>query len=253
MNQRQIPPYVGVTGFTKEVQVVKLLSLIPENFSRKLMIGVLVDFNTLKGETRNGRFAKKDDIKNIFDISNDCDIYKKALNFVHYCDGYKRDLLKSLLSVTEISGENLHGFQLNMRWPDTNVIKEYKNAFPDKKFVLQMEEDDFLEYSPERMARELTKYDSLCDYVILDMSMGKGTQLDRVILTRYAKEIRQATNMNIVFAGGLHSGNLDIIRLILKKFPDMSIDAEGRLMTYPKNVLDVQEASSYLLKSLEIF
>jgi hypothetical protein len=249
-------PYVGITGYNAEIQVEKLLSLIPENFSRKFMIGVLVDDRTLGGEKRDGRFARIENIQNIFDTSKSCDEHGKALNFVHYCDinnRYKKHLLSSLVKITEISGENLHGFQLNMPWPDTDVISKYRSIFPDKKFVVQMERDDFDTHGPERMAKELTQYNGLCEYVILDMSMGAGREMNRVILAKYAKQVRKTTDMNIVFAGGLHSGNLDeMIKPLLKKFPDMSIDAEGRLMT-SKNVLDIHDCSAYILKALEIF
>ncbi|MDD4290009.1 MAG: hypothetical protein PHH83_01895 [Patescibacteria group bacterium] len=244
--------YIGITGFTTETQVQKLSDLIPKNFSRKLMIGLLVSYGTLNGEIMGGRFVQLEKIKQLFDTSEAHDENQKNLNFIHYCDPHKIKLSDSLKKITDISGKNLHGFQLNMRWPDPKIISNYKNHFPNKKFVIQMEKGDFLEYSPQKMALRLTQYQELCEYVILDMSMGSGKQMLGFTLMKYAEQIKEKTKMNIVFAGGLHYQNLDIIKPILEKFPDMSIDAEGRLLDL-KDTLDLHLARAYILKALSIF
>lgn len=239
-------PYIGITGFTLEDQVKRLLDLIPENYHHKLMVGVLISDRTMEGISTRNRYANKHFIPTIF--QND----KRVLNMLHFNTHNPSNLFCDLMKLVSIGGANLHGFQLNNRWPNPDEIHKFKTAYPDKKIVLEMGAPDFETFNPEQVAEKLLEYTDLGDYVILDMSAGAGIQMNPQKLIEYAICISQKTKFKIVFAGGLHSQNLKIIKPILQVFPDACIDAEGRLMS-EWDVLDKDKTSAYLKKAMELF
>ncbi len=241
-------PYIGITGFTKPHEVAKILKFMPYKNTHLLMVGVLVNGALLRlgCENTNRRFAKTKDIKDIF-ICN-----PRVLNIVHYCNSSQKNMFSDLEKLIEISGPNLHGFQLNMRWPNISILKEFKEKYPDMKIVLQIERDDFDELSPDQMAIELSRYINLIEAVILDTSMGAGIQMDTNLLISYANAIKDISNLNIVFAGGLCAKNISIIKPIIELFPSASIDAEGQLMN-ASGALDMQKTLDYLQAALKMF
>jgi len=58
--------------------------------------------------------------------------------------------------------------------------------------------------------------------------------------------------MGLGVAGGLSPTTLDLVRPLTNEFPDLSIDAEGRLRT-PEDHLDLAVSSEYLRKAFEMF
>jgi len=138
-----------------------------------------------------------------------------------------------------------------MRWPDPNVLYEFKKQFPEKKIVIQMEKGDFDDYRPKEMAEKLLEYENIGNYVILDMSGGAGIEMNPQKLIKYALAISEKTNFQLVFAGGLHSKNLHIIKPILKIFPNACIDAEGQLMN-KWGSLDPEKTIPYLCRAISI-
>jgi len=240
------PSYIGITGFTRKEQIRRLLMEIIPGHTHKLMVGVLVNNITMRGIHIRSRYANTNSIPEIFLKDN------RVLNIIHFNTYEKEKLLEHLTQLIYIAGENLHGFQLNMKWPDLNLLSEFKKRFPNKKIVVQMERDDFENYTPQQMSKKLIEYDYLADYVILDMSMGSGTEMHAQKLIEYGEEISKKTSLKIVFAGGLHAKNLHIIKPIIRLFPDACIDAEGKLMN-ESDSLDPQKTISYLHKALSMF
>lgn len=241
-------PYIGITGFTQLHEVAEILRLMPYENTHLLMVGVLVNGALLRlgCENTNKRFAKTKNIKDIF-------IYNpKVLNIIHYCNSSQKNMFSDLERLIEISGPNLHGFQLNMRWPNISILKEFKEKYPRMKIVLQIERNDFDELSSDQMAIKLNHYINLAEYVILDTSMGAGIQMDTNLLISYANAIKNISNLNIVFAGGLCAKNISIIKPIIELFPSASIDAEGQLMD-TNGALDMQKTCNYLQAALKMF
>ncbi len=243
----KITPYIGITGFTSKKEVEELIKEIPDNFSRKLMVGVLISYNTMRYKTPTGRYARVEDVKNIF-LED-----PRIINLIHYCDKDKTNVLENLERLIERADtENLHGFQLNMPWPALQIVRAFKEKYPDQKIVLQMERNDF-DMTPGFMADCLSLYNEYVEYVILDMSMGKGIQMNPNKLMQYAREIQKINNMHIVFAGGLKAGNMKLLKPLIKEFPNMSIDAEGKLMDPRFDVLDVDKCKEYLQGAIKLF
>ncbi|MDI6734376.1 MAG: hypothetical protein QMD50_02710 [Patescibacteria group bacterium] len=58
--------------------------------------------------------------------------------------------------------------------------------------------------------------------------------------------------MNFTVAGGLQAKNLDLLKPLIKEFPELSIDAEGKLRD-EKDKLDFIAVKKYLEKAKEIF
>jgi len=76
-----VSPYVGVTGFMNRQQVTQALSCVPANSNRKLMVGVLISYKTLRGEKNilnEGRYPQRELINAIF-IE-----HPLAFNVIHY-------------------------------------------------------------------------------------------------------------------------------------------------------------------------
>ena len=131
---KQVSPHIGITGFMKEVEVRAMLDLMPRGSQRKLMVGVLVNWKTLNGLPCD-RPYRYPDVKDIPEIFVD---HPLALNLVHYNTGDLSTLNWQLEDINESCGPNLHGIQLNIAWPDSMILKIYKESHPDKILVLQI-------------------------------------------------------------------------------------------------------------------
>lgn len=132
-------PYIGITGFMSRDEVEEVLTVFPENSTRKLMVGVLASEKTLHGPTN--------------------------------------------------------------KWP---------NRYPDRSF----DTDKTREY-----LRALED---------MDLDIGLGV------------------------AGGLSAETLHLVEPLIEEFPDLSIDAEGRLRD-ESDKLDLTAAKRYAVKSLDMF
>ena len=58
--------------------------------------------------------------------------------------------------------------------------------------------------------------------------------------------------MGLVVAGGLSPTTLHLVQPLIEEFPDVSIDAEGRLRDHEDH-LDLQVAGQYLSKAFKMF
>ncbi len=240
-------PYVGVTGiYTGEV-VRKLLKQKPSYIESLLKIGVLVSSNSSVRFPL--RYPKEEAIKNIFQESKD------VLNIIHLHMNNQSGLLYRLEELTQIAGENLHGFQLNMVWPNPRVIKSYLVKHPEKKIILQVNSKllNLVNFDPVLLAEKLkNRYEEIINYVLFDQSMGNGKQLDSKVTISYLKEIaKELPCVGLVVAGGLYANNLHLIYEISNLFPDISIDAEGKLRDPEYDHLDVFKAEMYVRKGFE--
>lgn len=242
-------PYIGITGFMSRKEVDEVMSVIPENATHKFMVGVLASPKTIFGDGNkwSGRYPKRGDIAGIFPDN------ARAFNLIHYGDGLKSSegLGKTLIMIAEeYGGENLHGFQLNMAWPDGKEIAEYKERYPEAQIVLQagrwaLEDSTDSALAMVRRFREAYPGGEV-DYLILDISGGLGVPLSPSLMVTNLK-IMQAAALDVSYtaAGGLHKGNLHLLDPIIEVCPDISIDAEGALRMGPYDQLVIPEAVAY--------
>lgn len=245
-------PYVGVTGFMFPDQVIKSLENIDfKKADRLLMVGVLASSKTIQGLTNKWphRYPLFERIKDIFQKNEDC------LNLVHYNTKQPDDLLAQLVQITDEVGPVLNGFQLNIAWPSPKTLESYKKLYPEKTIVLQIGGHAFAEVSNEAKylaLRVRRDYSGLVDYVLLDPSGGLGQPFNPENMRKYLYELQKYPGPEVGVAGGLSPTTLHLLEPLIKDFPDISIDAEGRLRTKEDN-LDIETTRDYIQKSLDMF
>lgn len=244
-------PYIGITGFMSLSDALHVLNAIPANANRLVMIGVLASLKTMRGIQNKwpNRYPAMDRIASIFPD------HPSALNLIHYNTKEKETLGDQLVAMTEFGGANMQGFQLNIAWPALDVLAEYKKAYPAKQIVLQVGGHAFemVNHSPEQLAARVAEYDEVAEYVLLDPSGGYGKPFDPECARDYLLAL-EAKNfgMRLGVAGGLSPTTLDLVEPLAREFPQLSIDAEGRLRT-PEDHLDLNLARTYLQTALTIF
>jgi phosphoribosylanthranilate isomerase len=246
MNQ----PYIGVTAFMNHNQVMQALSYMPPNSNRKLMVGVLASSTTLLGEPNKlpGRFPP---IHTIGDIFAD---HALAFNVVHYATRDRETLLNQLGEIVSLAPDLIHGIQLNIVWPDPEVVAVFKQSFPNIKLILQVGPKAFEEAnrSKDEIYAKFKPYEGTIDYVLLDDSGGYGKEMDPSFLLWLIRKLKaKKYAVNIVVAGGLSPSNLKLIEPIVEEVPDVSIDAEGNLRNDHKNCLDMNLVRQYLTAAPE--
>ncbi len=249
-------PYIGVTGFMKQKEVNYLLAF--SSTDRLLGVGVLASTTTVYGERPRryfGCYPQIEEIANIFSPDS------RAFNIIHFNDktGDDNKLLEQLVYLTEVGGENFHGFQLNMVWPNPKVLESYLKLHPKSKIILQISKKALLDvsFSPQLMAGKIaTEYRGLVNYVLLDQSGGHGRELDFFSAWDCVNILKMFcdSDIGIGVAGGLFAGN--VWRLFFPLERDhhaLSCDAQGRLhnMTNGGGLI-LQAAKKYIQTVMEI-
>lgn len=244
-------PYIGITGFLSLDDALHVLNAVPMNANRLVMVRVLASLKTMRGIQNKwpNRYPAMDKIAGIFPD------HPLALNLIHYNTKEKDTLGDQLDAMTGFGGANMHGFQLNITWPELDVLREYKKRHPAKQIVLQVGGHAFemVNYSPEQLAAKVAEYDGAVEYVLLDPSGGYGKPFDKERARDYLVAL-QAKNLNVGLgvAGGLSPTTLNLVEPLVQEFPDLSIDAEGRLRT-AEDHLDLNLARAYLQTALSMF
>lgn len=244
-------PYIGITGFMFLSDALHVLNSVPANANRLVMLGVLASLKTMRCIQNKwpNRYPTMDKIAGIFPG------HPSVLNLIHYNTKEKETLGEQLVAMTEFGGRNLHGFQLNIAWPSPDVLAEYKKAHPTKQIVLQIGGHAFemVNHLPEQLAARVTEYDEVVEYVLLDPSGGYGKPFDPERARDYLLALEaQNFGMGLGVAGGLSPATLNLVEPLAREFPDLSIDAEGRLRT-PEDHLDLAVSSEYLRKAFAMF
>jgi len=246
-------PYIGVTGCMSNQEVEHLLRLMPEPIDppQLLMVGVLVSSKTMAGGKNKypNRYPGMNDVYRIFPD------HGPALNLVHYNTQEPDTLYEQLMQMTDWWRYRINGFQLNVAWPDPRIIKRYVTACPTKDIVLQVGGHAFemIGNSPTHLVERVKEYQGLIKCVLLDPSGGHGTLLDMARMIGYLDVLYASkVDIGIGIAGGLCAETLDHVAPLIKGFPGLSIDAEGRLRDGDDH-LDLVKAEAYVQKALALF
>lgn len=242
-------PYVGITGFMSLNDALHVLNIVPTNAKRLIMVGILASLKTMRGIQNKwpNRYPSMDKIAGIFPR------HPRALNLIHYNTKEVNTLNDQLVAMTNFGGENLHGFQLNIAWPSPTALEVYRKANPSKQIVLQIGGHAFemVNHSPERLSKKVAKeYSGLVEYILLDPSGGYGKPFDPERAREYLNALKESNlNISLGVAGGLSPTTLYLVEPLARDFPNLSIDAEGRLRT-PEDHLDLNVANEYLRVAL---
>lgn len=252
-------PYIGITGFMNDGSADRIfvdfkqrrpLSKSAPEGDRILMIGVLASLKTFYGELNKypNRYPAIKEINEIFICSP-----SNVLNLIQYNTGYTETLYPQMVALTEMAS-NMDGFQLNIAWPDEDQLRAYKKHYPDKIIVLQVGRKA-LDMAKKVLGLKtcLTGYKGLIDYVLFDPSGGKGEPFDVLEILPCLRVARNVfgKSVGLGVAGGLSSKTLGVLNPVIKEFPDISIDAEGRLRD-SNDHLSVVGAELYIEKAFEV-
>jgi phosphoribosylanthranilate isomerase len=246
-----IHPYIGVTGFMSSEEVSAVLQGLPTKSPRKLMVGVLASSKTIQRIPNKwpNRYPNPEDIAGIFVR------HPAVLNLVHFHTKESERLLEQMVEVTELGGENFHGFQLNLKWPNPRTIEDYKERYPEKVLVLQCGGGALVEVgeNPQSLADAAKMYEGVCEYLLIDPSGGHGTPFDSAKGLAFLQALNSSIRgMLFGIAGGLSPETLDLLEPIAEAFPGTSIDAEGRLRDY-NDYLDVAKAKRFVALADAVF
>ncbi len=266
-------PYIGITGFTDCAQVQKMLNIfnwspgIEDN--RNLHVGVMMGHKTLHGiPTKLGWeniFPKNEDVHSIFFK------HEHLFNVLHFADYEQRsgvEILHDLRLATNYGGFDMEGLQLDMVWPDPNAILAYKESYPKIKIIIQVNPDALkaIAHDPTALVARLSQYEDSIDYVLLDKSVGRGLSMNAQELMPfihaitdgpYADRLRAGKGpVGVVVAGGLGPETLHLVECLVAQYPDLSIDAQGKLCPSGTSLdhIDLELAGQYLKRAIyELF
>lgn len=245
-------PYIGITGFTKPHEAETLLETFGVPESRMLMVGVLVSSKTLAGEParRPGRYPLVSRIAGIFPD------HPRALNVIHYATKEPETLDGQVLQLVSIGGQNLGGLQFNMTWPEVAMIRRIHERLPALRLILQIgaRAVEAVEHSPLRLARRVGDYRETITDALIDPSGGQGKGLHPEVVHQFLHGIDALHQpIGVGVAGGLGGADFSQLNALLRDFPYLSIDAEGKLRRESDDQLDVEAARSYLVGAKKFF
>jgi len=276
--------YAGVCDVIEPKVALALAADLREyrkNPDRKIMIGVMTHPIMLDPESFpeevfrevSREFPLREQMAAAF--TDDPDV----LNTLHYADlygpegrqweaGASPNVLENLELCVEYGGENLHAIQLDVTWPEPSAIKAFKEKYPDILIILQVGKFamDAVANDPQKMVDLLREYDGSVDFVLLDMSMGKGKSIGTGsdVLLRQLNLIQyELPGLGLAIAGGFGPGSMDSLKPIADEFPDIAIDAQGRLKAdhAPRDgkghfigtvQADLDRASEYIRQSCDL-
>lgn len=254
-------PYISITGFTLPEQAWNILSVFRKNskpgreIHYKLGVGVMMSYKTLNGLSTkwSSVFPPRERISDIFVSDNRSTDYW-LFNTLHYADYEGVDVLNNLLKATQFGGKNMNALQLDMVWPEPEVLRIYREKYPNVQIVLQANSIalDQVDNDPEKLVARLLSYRETLDYVLLDRSMGRGLRMDAQALESFVKIINSRTSLEITVAGGLGPDTLYLLGALPHYI--VGIDAQARLCpdNDALNPIDWDRASEYLHKAIAI-
>ncbi|MFA6437075.1 MAG: hypothetical protein WC242_05510 [Candidatus Paceibacterota bacterium] len=250
-------PYIGITGITKPSEVRAALSVLPENGNRKLMVGVLVTWKSIRGINTKPQWAKQmpdPPVMNPIFLAD-----KRVVNLVHFSteEGREDSVLADLLGIGGLAGSNFGGFQLNLAWPDIRMMKQYREYVGFvPRIVLQIGQKAIeTAGGPQGIVERLSPYidANLINDILLDPSGGLGKPFDTERAREILREIkRQNWHIGLGVAGGLGPDSLGLVQPLVEEFPELSIDAQGRLRNAEYD-LDIEATKTYVIRASQMF
>lgn len=234
---------------------------------RRLHVGVMMSRKTLFGEPTKWEnvFPKPEELQNIFQYTDDIDAldYRDRISDVMFCLHYAdyerpQNLLIDLMCAIERSGNCQTAIQLDMIWPEPAAIASANDFSRNNMEVILQVGKNALEKAnndPREVIERLQDYKTVITHVLLDKSMGKGIGMDAQGLLPFARAIQENfPELGLVVAGGLGPSTMDLVQPILTEFPDVSIDAQGKLRPSGDALdpIDWDLAETYLIEALQL-
>ena len=242
-------PYIGITGFMSPEEIRQFPRQYAALPGHALMLGVLVSQKTMDGEPP-GNPRRYPPLREIGEILLGARHFfpHPPLSLVHF-NSRTFDLVGQIARLLLRLGSVCNGVQLNVVWPQPDVIAELRDTAPRHEIVMQIGPValENVEYDPEAVARRVAEwYEGKIDAVLVDLSGGRGLPFDLERGAPIVRALRRACpTLPIGVAGGLCAETLPALAPLLDEFPDLSLDAEGRLRDDQDN-LDLVKSVAYL-------
>jgi hypothetical protein len=253
-----IGPYIGITDFMTEAQSRTALDLFEQlggpRGGRKLMVGVMMSYKTLNGLPTKwtAAFPWNEDVAGIFVR------HPAAYNTLHYADYDGVDVGENLALAAAFGGPDLDAIQLDMVWPDPDVVRRFRDVHPAIEIVLQANAVALGQVGndPAKFIAMIDDYGPCLDHVLLDKSMGRGLGLDAQALLPFARALAEKRpDLGIAAAGGLGPDTLGLVEPLVREFPRISIDAQSKLRPSGSALdpIDWMMARQYLERAIDMF
>ncbi len=227
-------PYIGITDFTDYSQVEQMLAVFKKHLvpgqTHRLHVGVMMSQKTLNGiETKWAKaFPPSEKIAQIFGSRDPL-----VMNCLHYADYDNVDVWHNLVKAIFCGGRYLKAIQLDMVWPNPNdICGAVRATLKSLEVILQVGKNAIEQANndPKEVVRRLQPYRGIIQHVLLDKSMGQGLGMDAGALRPFVRAIRDNfPNFGVTVAGGLGPSSLGLVEPLVREFPGLSIDAQGKL------------------------
>jgi hypothetical protein len=249
--------YIGMTDVPSADWLARMLTRFMEaggaEGERQLHAGVMMSFKSLNGleSEWSAVWPKNSEVAGIF-VKNPF-----ILNTLHYADYQGQDVAECLERAVDFGGPNLDAIQLDMIWPEPAVIRTFADRHPLLRIILQVGSKalEKVDDDPETLIERLKHYGEVED-VLLDRSGGKGIRMEAALLEPFIYELRaRRPDLGITLAGGLGPETLHLVEPLVRKFPELSIDAQGKLRASGRaqDPIDWPRADEYLRKAIAMF
>ena len=253
-----LEPYIGISDFTDTRQVRQMRQVFIESggaeVGRKLHVGVMMSRKTLNGihSEWTGVFPKNEAIAEIFMT------HPAVVNVLHYADFEGIDEAENIEAAIKWAGPRVDAIQLDMIWPDPMTVRFHRELHPEIDLVLRVNAKamSLVGDDPTNVAERLEEYGDAVDMVLLDRSMGSALPMEAETILPYAWRIAERVpSVRLAVAGGLGPGSVSLAEPIIREFPDVSIDASGRLRASgdAKDPVEWDRASRYLAEAIQLF
>lgn len=250
-------PYIGMTDVPSADWLHRMIDLYYElgPNPRLLHAGVMMSYKTLNGlETKWAAvWPKSEEVASIFVRGPD------MLNTLHYADYDDESTADDFRRVVRLGGPHLDAVQLDMVWPKPELVEVLRAAYSGLRVILQVGAKALaaVDDDAEALIERLKAYpSSIIQDVLLDMSGGQGLPMQAARLEPLIYELRaRRPDLGITLAGGLGPDTLRLVEPLVRKFPELSIDAQGKLRPSGSNrdPIDAACAEAYLRKATAMF
>ena len=248
-------PYIGITDFSAAAQVQAMLAILSSSkVQRRLHVGVMMSFKTLHDKATKWApiFPPKGSLASIFSADH-------VMNCLHFADYEDQpNLAASLDQAVAYCGPRLRAIQLDMIWPDPVELQTFRaGKGQNLEIILQIGKNamEACQNSEELISKKLELYSGSLDYVLLDKSMGQGKGMDAVGLLPLARRLTaDHPRIQLAAAGGLGPDSVELIRPLLLEFPQLSMDAQGKLRPSGNAMdpVDWEFAGTYLRRAVQL-
>ena len=228
-----VKPYVSVCNVANAVQVLELLSVVPE-CTHKLGVSRVVTRENLVAAS--GVFR---DDPHVFNI----------LHCVDRTGGWN---LYDLIEVAQLSaGCPVHAFHLDMTWPTLDVIKTFRDLYPDIALMFQVGGGGMsVAHGDEvRVVNALVPYSKMIDAVVFDRRVDHGRPMLMTTLRRFLGHTkRNLPHLRLAVVEELAENSVDVLSLFSKDFPDpcFHLEAGGCPTCGSTQLLNIEKAKAFL-------